>query len=227
MKAVILAGGLGTRLRPVTLEIPKPLIPVQGKTLTEHVFDILKRAGVDDVVLSVGFGADKIKKYFGEQFCGLNISYLEESEPLGTGGWMNLIVVSDSDFFVSNGDNLLDIDLRSVLKHHVEKGAVCTIVATRVEDASQYGSLVLENDKILDFLEKSKEISSGWVNSGYYVFNKKIFEFIPDKDKFMLEKDVFPLLAEKGLLNVFKSEGQWFDTGTFERWAEVIEKWRK
>lgn len=231
MKAVILAGGLGTRLRPVTLEIPKALIPIQGKTLTEHVIDILKKAGVDTVYLSIGYLHEKISDYFkdGSNF-GIKIKYIIESEPLGTGGWMHIIPKEElsENFFVVNGDNLFDLDINSFLNFHDSNSAVATISLITVLDVSSYGIVEISSDKILRFVEKPKkeDAPSNLANSGYYIFNKRAFNYIPNEKKFSLEKDFFPKLANEGVLFGFPENSLWFDTGTFERWEEVIKNWR-
>lgn len=232
MKAVILAGGLGTRLRPVTYEIPKPLIPVQGKTLTEHNFDLLKEAGITDIYLSIGHMRKQIKKYYGTgQAFGVNLSYIEEEEPLGTGGWLRLVPKFDDDFVVLNGDNLFDIDFKELARFHKAKQAVITIALKSVEDVESRGVAAMHGDRISSFVEKPKkeDAPSDLINSGYYVFSPLVFDVLQDLDakKISLERDVFPRLADEGKLFGFKSDAQWFDTGTFERWEAVIRHWRK
>ena len=229
MKAVILAGGLGTRLRPVTYEIPKPLIPIRGKTLTEHNMDILKDAGVDEVYLAIGYMADKIQKYFGDgKDFGVKINYIIEKDQLGTGGWMNLVPRFKEDFFVVNGDNLLNLDLKELLKVHKDNKAIVTIALTKVENVSAYGIARLDADKIIEFMEKPKkeDAPSQYANSGYYIFSPKAFEYMPRQEKFMLEKDLFPQLAKEHKLFALKTTCQWFDTGTFELWERVIKEWK-
>jgi NDP-sugar pyrophosphorylase family protein len=232
--AVILAGGLGTRLRPVTYEIPKPLIPVQGRTLTEHVLDIFKENGIKTVYLSIGYMSDKIIAYFGDgKKFGLKIKYLVEKKALGTGGWMNLVKKEDpdfsEDFIVVNGDNLFDVDFNEMFRKHKDNDAAITIALTTVDDPSQYGVAKLEGEKIVEFVEKPKkeEAPSNYINGGYYIFSPAVFRLMPNKEEFMLEKDLFPKVAKKGELYAFKSDSQWFDTGTFERWERVIKEWRK
>ena len=224
MKAVILAGGLGTRLRPLTLEIPKALIPIRGKSLTERVIEKLKEANVDKVYLSIGYMSEKIIEYFKDK----DVEFLVESEPLGTGGWMHLIPKINEDFIVVNGDNLFEVNWDEMIKKHKENNALITIALTEVEDVSAYGAVELNGDKIKRFVEKPKkgEEPSNLINSGYYIFSSKVFDKIPKEKKFMLEKDLFPLIAKEGKLIGYKDKGQWFDTGTFERWDEVIKKWR-
>jgi mannose-1-phosphate guanylyltransferase len=232
--AVILAGGIGTRLRPVTYEIPKPLIPVQGRTLTEHVLDIFKENGIKTVYLSIGYMSDKIVAYFGDgKKFRLKIKYVLEKKALGTGGWMNLVEKGSDDFsedfIVVNGDNLFDVDFKEMYKNHKNNNAAITIALTTVDDPSQFGVARLDKDKIVEFVEKPKkeDAPSNFINGGYYIFSPEAFKLMPKKEEFMLEKDLFPQAAKKGRLFAFKSSAQWFDTGTFERWERVIMDWRK
>lgn len=228
--ALILAGGFGTRLRPLTLENPKPLIDINGITLTEHVILKLKEAGVERVYLSIGYLADKIINYFNSKNCGAEISYLVEKEPLGTGGCLHLIDKKEfnSDFIVVNGDNLFDLKWNEMHALHKKNNSLITIGLARVEDVSAFGVVALDGDKIARFVEKPKkeEAPSNFINSGYYIFSPEVFEHLPSSKKFMLEKDVFPAIAEKGRLHGYRDCGQWFDTGTFERLEEVRKKWK-
>lgn len=233
MKAIILAGGEGTRLRPLTYKTPKPLIDVQGKTLTEHVFDILKRYGVTDVILSLGYKAEEIKEYFddGSGF-GLKIDYLVENEPMGTAG--PLILMNQigcqlaEDFLVLNGDNLFALDLAKMMEFHKSHDGVATIALTKVSDPTHFGIARLEDNKILEFVEKPKkeEAPTDLANSGYYIFRPGIFKYIPDKQFVMLENDVFPVLAKEGKLYGYPDKAQWFDTGTHERYEQVKREWK-
>ena len=229
--AVLISGGLGTRLRPVTYEIPKPLIPVQGRTLTEQILDVLKEGGIKKVYMSIGYMAPKIMDYFknGGRF-GVQMGYIVEKEELGTGGRMKLIdSVPDADFVVLNGDNLLDVDLKDMLDFHQRNQSLITIALTEVEDVSSRGVVRLEGDRIAEFVEKPRpeEAPSNLINSGYYIFNPDVFDILPGGKKFMLENHVFPRAAKLGRLYGYRTTGQWFDTGTLERWQEVIFKWRK
>lgn len=224
-------GGEGTRLRPLTYKIPKPLIPVQGKTLTEHVLDILKKYQIKDVIFSVAYKKEMIKNYFGngEKF-GVNISYVEEPEPLGTAG--PLIIMNKQKkqlkerFFVINGDNLFDINLSEMLQFHINCKATVTIALSRVDDQRSYGKVEMENNRIVEFKEKPKEKTAGYVNSGYYIFEPEVFELVKNKERAMIETDIFPILAKKRVLYGFKSNGLWFDTGTPERYEKVKKEWK-
>lgn len=231
MKAIILAGGEGTRLRPLTYKIPKALIPIGEKTLTEHVFDILKKYDIKDIILSVSYKKEMIKDYFGDgKNSGLNISYIEEPEPLGTAG--PLIILNRQNkqlketFFMINGDNLFDLNLKEMLEFHKKNNGAATIALSRVEDPRSYGVAVLEGDRIVEFIEKPKNPPSNYINSGYYILEPMVFEIIKDKERAMIEKDIFPVLAKQGRLFGFKSDNLWFDTGTYERYEQVKKEWK-
>ena len=233
MQAVILAGGQGTRLRPLTYKIPKALIPIKGKTLTEHVFDIYKKFGVTEVYLSISYLADQMEEHFKDKKkFGLNIKFLREDQARGTAGPLLLLREMGEeiteDFFMSNGDNLFDLDLKKMMAFHKSQGGMATIALKEVADVTSRGVVKMEGDKIVDFVEKpnAEEAPSKLISSGYYILSPKIFEFLPDDSFVMLENHVWPELARQGQLYGFKSEGQWFDTGTPERYAEVEKDWK-
>ncbi len=231
-KALILAGGKGTRLRPLTLKIPKGLIEIQGKTLTEWLFELFKKYGIRDVILSTGYMADKIRDYFtdGSKF-GMNVDYVEENpdKPLGTAGPLRLArdMLTDS-FIVSNGDELKCINIPRMYRLHKRKKALVTIALTSVNDPSQYGVARLDGSRIIEFVEKPKksEAPSNLINSGFYIIEPEVIEMIP-KGKFcMLEKEIFPKLAREGRLRGFPFSGQWFDTGNMERLERARKLWK-
>ncbi|MBD3164029.1 NTP transferase domain-containing protein [Candidatus Woesearchaeota archaeon] len=231
MKAVILAGGRGTRLRPLTYKIPKALIPINNKTLTELVFDVLKKYGIRDILLSVAYKADMIKNKFKDgSGYGLNISYIEEPCPLGTAG--PLIILNKENrtiketFFMINGDNLCKANLQKMLEFHKENKAVATIALTKVENPCRYGVAELNKNKISQFMEKPKNPPSNYINSGYYILEPEVFGLTRNREKAMMEKDIFPVLAKQGKLFGFKSDALWFDTGTFERYEKVKKEWK-
>jgi len=233
MKAIILAGGEGTRLRPLTYTTPKPLIDVQGKTLTEHVFDILKKYGITEVILSLGYKAEEIKDYFGDgSKFGVKLDYLIEEKPMGTAGPLVLMkqigCECKEDFIVLNGDNLFALDLNKMLEFHKVHNGVATIALTKVEDVRHYGIAEMKDNKILDFAEKpaKEEAPGNYASSGYYIFSPEIFKYITDKKFVMLENDVFPVLAKQGKLYGYTDRAQWFDTGTHQRYEEVKKNWK-
>ncbi|MCG2719440.1 MAG: nucleotidyltransferase family protein [Nanoarchaeota archaeon] len=228
-KSVILAGGEGTRLRPLTHKIPKALVPVQGRTLTEHVLDVLKKFGVNEIVLSVCYMADKIKNYFGDgDKFGVKIEYVKEKKPMGTAGPLILMDKINETFIMINGDNLFNVDFKKMYKLHSKNKAVATIGLTTVEDVSAYGVARLEDDRIIEFVEKpnKEEAPSNFISSGYYILEPDVFDIVKGKKMAMMEKDVFPLLAKEGKLFGYKDKGAWFDTGTLEDYEKVKKRWK-
>jgi len=217
-------------LRPLTDKLPKPLIEIQKKTPIEWLFELLKRYGIRDVILSVGYMADKVRDYFtdGSKF-GMNIDYVEESRPLGTAGPLRLAKdMLDDSFIVTNGDELKCINIPRMFRLHKRKNALATIALTSVNDPSKYGAAKLDGSRILEFVEKPKgfEAPSNLINSGFYIIEPEVIEMIP-KGKFcMLEKDVFPLLAKEGRLRGFPFSGQWFDIGSFESLERAKKLWK-
>ncbi len=228
-KALILAGGLGTRLSPITNEIPKQLMPIHGKSILEHVLDLFKKYGIKDIILCVGYKAEKFKEYFGDgKKFNVNITYVIEETPMGTAGPIKLAKeFINGPFIVCNADELKDIDLFDMYLNHKESGAVATIALTTVVDPSAYGVARLQGNRILEFVEKPKkdEAPSNLINSGLYIFEKEVINYIPE-GKSMLEKDVFPRLAKDGKLYGFIFSGQWFDTGTLERYEKAMKEWK-
>jgi mannose-1-phosphate guanylyltransferase len=229
-KAFVLAGGKGIRLRPITYEIPKPLIPLQNKPILEHVIDLLRAYDVRDIVISIGYLGEKIKEYFSdEKRLGVKITFVEEREELGTGGPLRLAKnLLKETFVMVNGDNLLDIDLRKMYQFHVETGATATIALTTIDDPSSYGVAVLEGNKIVKFVEKPRreDAPSKLINAGLYILEPKVIDLVPSSGSSFIEKDVFPLIAEKGELYGYLFTGQWFDTGTPDRYEKALREWR-
>lgn len=233
MKAIILAGGKGTRLQPLTLTTPKPLISVGNKTLIEQVFNIASRLGIKEFYISVSYLADKIMDYFGDgSDFGLKINYLIEESPMGTAGALILLKrqgeIFKEDFLTVNADNLFDLDAASWFDFHKENKSAATIALTEVEDPSQFGVADLDSHLIKEFVEKPKkeEAPSRFINSGYYLLSPEVFDYVDEQTDFlMFEKDIFPKLAKEKKLSGFKDEGLWFDTGTWERYEEVKSNW--
>ena len=226
-KAVLLVGGRGTRLRPLTDNIPKALLDVQGKTITEHLFDLLKKYGVRDVVLCTGYLREKIKEHFGDgSELGVNITYIEEEKPLGTAGPLKLAKKHLNDsFIVSNGDELKNINIARMFRLHKRKNALATIALTTVDDPSHYGVARLDGSRIIEFVEKPTNAPSNLINAGFYILEPEVIDMIPDGFS-MLEKDIFPKLAKMGRLRGFPFAGQWFDIGNIERYKIAQKQWK-
>ena len=227
-KALIMAGGFGTRMKELTQNTPKPMLLLKGKPILEYSIELCKRYGITDIAISIYHFGDKIKQHFGDgSRFGVNIVYVEEKEPLGTGGALRLFEEwLNEPFMMCNADELKDINLDEMYKHHMISNATATIALTNVEDPSQYGVVDLEGNKIKRFVEKPKkeEAPSNFINAGLYIIDPEAIKFIPDGYT-MVEKDLFPKLASMGRLNGFKFVGQWFDTGTIERYANTEKNW--
>lgn len=234
--AVIIAGGIATRLRPLTYGLPKPLLPINGKTLTEHVMDIVKKYGVSNITLGLGQGAEMVKGYFGqgEKF-GVNINYTEEKVRLGTAGPLFLMRKPEKPFLMINGDNLFDLDINRMFSFFRENNAAGVIALTSVDDSMKGGAVKLDGNRITGFFEKlpkeeaRKRIGEPpyWLNSGYYLLSPAVFDYLPkEKTYTMMENHIFPKMAEDGRLYGFKWNGQWHDSGTPERYKEIVEKWK-
>lgn len=226
-KAVILVGGKGTRMRPFTYEMPKALIPIQGKPLVQHIIELLRKYEIRNIILSTGYLGDKIRGYFGNG-CnfGVNITYIDEKEEMGTAGSLNLMKNQlNETFLMLNGDVLANIDLHDMIISHKKYGGFATIALTPVKDPSRFGVAELKGNRILKFIEKPKSTQSKLINAGVYVLEPEVLKFIP-KGRAMIEKDIFPKLAEEGKLYGYPFNGQWFDTGTHEAYEKAIKGWK-
>jgi len=227
MKALFLAGGMGTRLRPLTNSLPKPMVPVMSKPLLERNLLNLKRYGVNDIVISTCYKPYYIERYFGDgSEHGLNIKYVAEDIPLGTGGAIkNAHRYFNDTFIIFNSDILSDINLNNMIAFHKEKQADVTIAATYVENPSMYGVIEYDDkDYALTFKEKPSpgEITSNYINAGIYVFEPHVLDEIPADRVVSVEKETFPKLLEKGYkIAVFKSECYWMDIGTHEKYIQA------
>jgi len=228
-KAIILAGGKGTRMKPMTNFLPKPMLRIQDKPTLEHNIDLLKRHGIKDIIISVGYKGEKIKEYFGDgSQLGVNITYVEEKTPLGTGGPLNLVKGKINETFIlMNGDELKDIDLEDMFMFHRKNKGLATIALTTVEDPSNYGVAVMNGHKIMTFIEKpsKKQAPSKLINAGLYILEPEVLKMVPEGFS-MIENDIFPRLATNEKLLGYVFSGQWFDTGTPERFEKAEREWQ-
>jgi len=223
-KAVILVGGKSKS----NSKIPCSMLQVHGKTVMEHLFDLLKKYGIRDVILSVGYMKEKVKDYYGDggKF-SMSISYIEEEEKLGTAGPLRLVKDELKDsFIVANGDDLKTINIPRMFRLHKRKGALATIALTTTTDPSQYGVARMSGTRILEFVEKPKmeEAASNLINAGFYILEPEVIDMIPQGYS-MLERDIFPKLAKQGRLRGFITAGQWFDISIPERYEAAKKKW--
>jgi mannose-1-phosphate guanylyltransferase len=224
VQALVLAGGEGTRLRPLTHTVPKPVMPLAGRPFLTFMLDWLREHGVDDVLLSCGFLAHAVEDVLGEEYNGVRLRYVHEDEPLGTAGPVRLAAdegLLQDRVFILNGDVLTDMDLTAQLAFHEEEGAKATLALIAVEDTSSYGVVPTDEDgAVLEFLEKSPgPAPTNRINAGAYVIERDVIERIPAGRAVSFEREVFPGLVGEGLYG-FHSEGYWIDIGTPERYLE-------
>ena len=226
-KAYILAGGKGTRLRPITYEIPKPMVPIKGRPILEHTIELLRKYDVREVIISIGYLGNKIREYFGDgSKFGVKITYIEEDEEMGTAGALRLAKpLLDEPFLMFNGDNLVNIDIDSFYEFHRDGGGLATIALTTVDNPTSYGVAVLKGSRIKAFIEKPKTPPSKLINAGVYVLEPEVIDLVP-KGYSMIELEVFPKILEKNKLLGYPFEGQWFPTDNTERYEKAIKEWR-
>ena len=227
MKAVILAGGEGTRLRPLTSNQPKPMIPLVNRPMMEHIVTLLAAHGFDDVVVTVAYLANQIRDYFGDgSDFGLRMRYATDESPLGTAGSVrNASVELDDTFVVISGDVLTDLDLTAFVDAHRVSGAMASIALKRVENPLEFGIVITRPDGSIErFLEKPSwgQVFSDTINTGIYVLEPEVFDFIPDGEVVDFAADVFPAALDKGLtLHGHVADGYWEDIGTTEAYLRA------
>jgi len=218
MKALVLAGGFGTRLRPLSCTRPKLLFPIANRPLLDWTLDKLSKTKVEEVVLAVNYMADVLERSFGSSRYGMKLRYSREIKPLGTGGPMKLAesFLSDGSFLAMNGDILSDLDLKKLVESHKKSGATATIALHEVDDPSRYGVVELDGEnRIRRFVEKPKpsEAPSKLVNAGVYVLEPSVLDLIQRGRKVSVEREVFPILASEGTLRGHVFNGLWTDIG--------------
>jgi NDP-sugar pyrophosphorylase family protein len=223
VNAFVLAGGLGTRLRPRFGDLPKPLAPLGGRPFLARLLEWLTRHGIRESVLCVGHGADQVRETLGDQVAGMKLHYSVEHEPLGTGGALKLAASHvDGSALVVNGDTLPDCEPWAVERARWESGALGSVGLFRVDDAQSRGRVELgDDDRIAAFVEKDERFrGAAWVNGGVYAFSPRVWRRLPEGPS-SLERDVLPALAAEGLLAGCRCEGQFFDIGTPEEWERA------
>jgi mannose-1-phosphate guanylyltransferase len=231
LKALILAGGFATRLRPLSCTRPKILLPIVNKPLLQWTFERLAKNNIKEARLAVNYLTEVAIKQHRIPRCGLHVTYSRDPlrKPLGTGGPIKKaekFIGYDTPFLVLNGDIFADVNYTEILKVHKENDAVATIALHRVEDPSRYGVAELAGDnRIKRFVEKPHvgTVSTGLINAGAYVLSQKIFNYIPKGRKASIEYEVFPKLAEKGQLYGYVFDGLWMDIGKPDDYLKVNE----
>src|ERR1039458_641440 len=228
MKAVIMAGGFGTRMRPLTINLPKPMIPVVNRPMMEIIVDLLKKHKLTDLLSVVFYQPETITEYFhdGADF-GVQMQYKAAESDLGTAGSVKncQAMVDKERFVVISGDVLTDFDLTAAIKFHEQNKAKATMILTRVENPLAFGVVITGKDgKIERFLEKPTwgEVFSDTVNTGIYILEPEVLDLIPERSEFDFSKDLFPLLLEEDAgLYGYISDGYWRDVGNLNEYQEA------
>lgn len=238
MKAVIIAGGEGTRLRPLTYEIPKPMIPVQGRPVVQYLCENFIEYGCDQVIIIVKAKDVRMFANWGLVFLKNNkiplskMQLVIERKPLGTFGALRLaqpFLKGEKDFFVTNADEIKDINLHSLYHTHKKNEAsIATLAVKANADKESFGNVLYdkESEKILNFAEKSEVKKGKFISLGMYCLNKAIYGQMPKSDFLMLENDLFPKLSNKGRVYGYNHEGQFFPTDDFKKYEEAILKYK-
>src|SRR5687768_11034525 len=221
MKAMVLAAGLGTRLKPITFEIPKPMVPVLDRPVMAHIVNLLNRQGFDDLIANLHYFPNSIKNYFGDR-----LTYRYEEELLGTAGGVRNVAdfFGDDPVVVISGDALTDIDLNKLLERHRSAGGIATLTVKRVDDTREYGVVIHDSEgRIQGFQEKPDpaEALSDLGNCGIYVFSPEIFDYFPEREFVDWAMDVFPrLLAEDVSFYGHEVLEYWNDVGSLEEYRQ-------
>lgn len=228
MRAVVLVGGFGTRLRPLTSDLPKQMLPIVDRPMIEHVVGHLAAHGVEEVVLSLGFLPDAFLDTYPDGRCaGIPLHYAVEPEPLDTAGAVRFAAEDagiDEAFLVLNGDVLTDLAVDELIVFHRASGAEATVSLTPVDDPSRYGVVPTDADgRVTGFVEKPPAGAApcNWINAGTYVFEPSVIDRIEPGRRVSVEREVFPAMADEGVLYGLRSEAYWVDTGTPETYLGV------
>lgn len=231
--ALILAGGKGVRMKPLTEELPKPLLPVRGKPILEHQVELLRNHDIRDIFILIGYLGEKIKYHLGDgNKFGVTIHYLNQGKKeIGTGQALAFAenFLGNSPFLMLYGDVLADINVKEFADYHVASNAIATVALTSMKYPSFYGVAKLRGEKIVDFVEKpeEKEELSRVISAGIFCFEPEIFDYVASAKNLSLERDVFPKLAKEGKISGYLFEGKWFDIGTPDVYHKAIKEWKK
>lgn len=229
MQAIILAGGLGTRLRAVLSNVPKPMAPIHGKPFLAYLLAYLKEQGFNQVVLSIGYRGDQIRNYFKTKYAGLTITYAAEQEPLGTGGAIvNALqhINSDEPCFVLNGDTFINLDYQLMLTHR-QDGAKMHIALCHIANCYRYGEVRMNEDSTIIAFNQQGSSLAGLINTGVYLFEKSLFKEINVPEKFSFEKDFLTqhlsVIKPKG----FVANNYFIDIGIPDDYARARREFQK
>ncbi len=223
-EAVFLAGGMGTRLRQVVSDVPKPMADINGKPFLHYLIRFYAGQDISHIVLSVGYLYEKIQNYFGNRYEGVRISYAVENYPLGTGGAIvkALNNTETDEVFVVNADTMFNVNLEKVSQFHQAKNADITLVVRKVDDTGRYGSILLDSDmKITGFTEKNQSAGSGFINGGVYLLNRAFINRFGFPEKFSIEKDFFEKQYGSGAFYATVCNDYFIDIGIPEDYARA------
>ena len=221
--AVILAGGLGTRLRTVVKDRSKTMATVHGRPFLTYLFDQLSAAGIREAVLCTGYMGDQVRKELGATYNGLRLRYSQEETPLGTAGAVRLAMplVSSESILVMNGDSYCSADLNKYWETHGRLGYEGSLLLTQVPDVSRYGSVKTSpGNRVLSFEEKGAATGPGWINAGIYLFDRQMLEGIPQGTAVSMEREMWPQWIQRGV-GAHHAEARFLDIGTPESYAET------
>ena len=231
LKAMVMAAGMGSRLEPITLMLPKPLMPILNRPLMDIILMQLRSIGVRDVISNTYYLADQIINRYEKNDLGINFSYIKETELSGTAGGVKkcqFFFDEGEDFIVMSGDGLTTVDIQKGLEIHKKSKAIATIGVKEIpmEEVSHFGVVVVDDDGyISEFQEKPsvEEAKSNLINTGIYIFNYKIFDYIPEGKFYDFAKNVFPDLLKDGQINTFRVDEYWNDIGTISQYKQSIQ----
>ncbi len=233
MKAIIMVGGAGNRLQPITYEIPKPLIPVKKRPIVNHLIDFLSRHGVDEVgLLASRANEDDFRRWqkaWGDELPVKNVRIFYEDVPRGTFGGFEFVRewLGSDLFIVMNGDDLREMDMVGMVALHKQSGGLGTIALVESADACTKGVPVMDGDRITEFLEKPENPPSNFISAGVYLLDPKVFSYADfTQGQVSIERDIFPKLAAAGMLYGYKiRNGRWYDCNDIAGWERAIKEW--
>lgn len=231
-KALILAGGHGLKMRPFTYEMPKSMIPIGNRPILEYIIELLRNNNIKNIYIGVDYLAEKIKEHFGDgSKFGVSIKYIDNKIPCGTGGTLRSAknFLEDSNFVLVHGDLLTNIDLVDMIDFAEEEKTIMTMALTSVDDPSLYGSVRLRGAKIVEFAEKPhvNHNVSRLINAGIYIMRPEIFNYLLNKKKFSIEKDVIPKILKKKNISGYHFAGAWYDISTPKTYGRAVQAWKK
>ena len=231
--ALILAGGKGVKMKPLTEELPKPLLFIHGKPILEYQIELLRDHDVRNIIILIGHLGEKIKYHFGDgSKFGVRINYVEQdAKEIGTGYglYISRNFIPASTFIMIYGDELLEINVKDFSEYHLGLKSIATIALSSTKDSSLYGVAKVRGERVVEFIEKPKEKEdlSRLISAGVFCFSEKIFGYLSNKKHLSLESDVFPVLAKDGELGGYSFESRWFDVSTPDTYARAIREWKK